>query len=377
MKEYLFRDQPPYAIDVVDAVGSYLVDRAGRKYLDFIMGWCVGNAGWNKEEILKNVAAFHGPVYVMPTLKYARWDVLAEKLVNLMPGKRGACFRATGGTEAVELALKISRAFNKRKKFIAFRDAYHGQSFACMGLVNLHSDVFGPYSDDFVRIDARDWERTTEEAVKKIRQEDVAAFIAEPILCNLGVIVPPQSFFDAVQEACKETNTVFVMDEVASGFGRTGKWFGFEHYKLRPDVVTMAKGLSSGYGALGATVATPEVAESMRFGFSNYSTFGWHPLSTEAAIANIEYMKKHALVEKSAESGRYLMKKLAEFCKVEGKGLCVGVDCTNKNIEQECLRDGLLVSHVNGRLVLFPALDVSKEEMDAAVEIVRKRVGKQ
>lgn len=376
MPEYLFRDEPALPIDVVGAKDSYLFDKSGRKYLDFIMGWCVGNSGWNKRQIINAVKSFNGPVYVMPPYNYSRWDVLAKKLVDLMPDKKGSCFRATGGTEAVEIALKISRAFNKREKFIAFRDAYHGQSFACMSLVGLHKDKFGPFPDFYINIDAGDWEKTTDFVVKKIKEENVCAFISEPIICAFGVIVPPKSFFDAVQEACKETNTVFIMDEVATGFGRTGKWFGFEHYKLKPDIITIAKGFSSGYGVLGATIAIPEVAESMRFNFSNYSTFGWHPVATESAIANIDFMRKNGLIEKSRKSGDYLMKQLSEFSSPEGKGLCVGFDCQNKNMEMDCFNDGLLVSYINKRLVLFPALDIKKQDIDKGISIIKKNFKK-
>lgn len=371
MVEYLFRDSEPRSIDVVAADGNYVVDRNGKRYLDFMMGWCVGNAGWNKEEILRSLRAFKGPNYVSPTSKYQRWEDLAKKLVSLLPGGKGTCFRATGGTEAVELALKIARAYNRRKRFMAFNDAYHGQSFACMGLVNLHEQKFGPYPDYYIRLNAGDWERTTELAVKDIRKGDVCAFVSEPIICNLGVIVPPSSFFKAVSEACRDTDTLLIMDEVATGFGRTGKWFGFEHYELEPDIVTVAKGFSSGYGAIGATIASPKVAESMRFDFSNYSTFGWHPFGVECTIANLDYIQRNDLVNKSKESGKYLMNALSEFCKPEGKGLCIGFETKNPKLENECLKDGLIVNTLTGRILLFPALDVGRGEMDKAIKIVR------
>lgn len=372
MAEFLFRASHPYPVDVSGAEDSYIIDKSGKRHLDFIMGWCVGNAGWNKKTITKALSSFNGPTYAAPFYNYSRWEVLAEKIVSLLPSKTGACFRATGGTEAVELALKISRAFNKRKKFIAFRDAYHGQSLACLALVGLHEAKLGGYSSDYLRLDAGDWEKATDFAVKSIRMKTVSAFISEPIICNLGVIVPPQSFFAAVYDACKSTDTVFISDEVATGFGRTGKWFGFEHFAHTPDIITMAKGFSSGYAAIGATIASPAVAESMRFPFSNYSTFGWHPFATEAAIANIEYLQKEKLVEKSVKSSAYLMERLSEFCKPEGKGLCVGFETENRNIEMDCIKDGLLIDRVENRAILFPALDVKKEEMDTAVEIIKK-----
>ena len=371
MYEYLFRDTPPTPIDVVNAEDHHIITSDGKKYLDFEMGWCVGNAGWNKKTIKQAIQSFSGPTYVRPTYKYKRWNELAKILVSLMPDKNNTCFRATGGTEAVELALKISRAYNKRKKFIAFYDAYHGQSFSCMGLVGLHEEKFGPYPKDYIRLKTKDWEETTELAVNAINKKDICAFIAEPIICNLGVIVPPKSFFEQVCNACKETDTLFIADEVATGFGRTGKMFAFEHFGIEPDIITIAKGFSSGYTPIAATIAKKNISESMRFDFSNYSTYGWHPLSVECAISNIEYLKKNNLVEKSKKSGNYLMQRLSEFCEPEGKGLCVGFDIKNQNIEQDCLNDGLIITTLYDRASLFPSLDIGEKEIDKAVDIIR------
>ncbi len=372
MPEFLFRDSPAFPINVVETQGSYVVDKSGKRYLDFLMGWCVGNAGWGKKQIAGAVKKFKGPTYVSPTYKYERWDALAEKLAAITGGNR-VCFRATGGTEAVELALKIARVYNKRKKFIAFADAYHGQSYTAMALVNLHADKFGPYGDNHIHLSVDNWEETTQKAIKEIKTGEICAFISEPIICNLGVIVPPKSFFEQVQQACREAKTVFIIDEVATGFGRTGKMFGFQHFELEPDVVTMAKGISSGYGVIAATVAKSEIAESMRFNFSNYSTFGWHPLAVESALANIEYLEEKKLVSKAENRGKYLSNKLKQFCKPEGKGLCIGFDVSDeKDFKQKCREDGLLLDAFSNRAVLFPALDVSKSEIDAAVEIIKK-----
>ncbi|MBM3228785.1 aspartate aminotransferase family protein [Candidatus Pacearchaeota archaeon] len=375
-KEFLFRDSPPHPLEIINSKGSYLVEKNGKKYLDFMMGWCVGNVGWKREDILKSIKKFKGPEYVSPTYIYRRWEHLAEKIVNILPKRNGTCFRATGGTEANEIALKMSRAYNKRKKFLAFKEAYHGQSIACLSLVKIpqHEAHFGKFSKDYIQIYAKDWRKTTEEAENLIKKRDISAFISEPIICNLGVIVPPQDFFDAVIEACKETDTLFICDEVATGFGRTGKWFGFEHYGLEPDIITIAKGFSSGYAAIGATIAKPNIAESMRFEFSNYSTFGWHPLSVEAAISNIDYIRKENLVDRANENGKYLIKRLSEFCEPEGKGLCIGFDEKREGTETRCLKDGLIISSLEGRVVLFPPLNVLKTEIDKAVEIIRRNI---
>ncbi len=120
--EFLFRDTPSYPLEIVNSKGSNLIDKNGKNYLDFTAGWCVGNAGWKKKEILDAITKFKGPEYVPPNYIYRRWESLAEKIISLLPKKEGTCFRATGGTESVEIALKISRAYNKRRKFLHLRE---------------------------------------------------------------------------------------------------------------------------------------------------------------------------------------------------------------------------------------------------------------
>lgn len=364
----LFRNYPP-VLEVVKTNGSTLTDKNGKTYLDFMMGWNVGNAGWGKSEIRDPIKGFDGPEYVTPVYAYQPWETLAKKLVSL--SFKGRCFRATGGTEAVEIAMKIARAHNKRKKFIAFENAYHGQSYACMSLVGLHENMFGPYSSDYIRMEPKDWEATTAAVVKRLKTKEVCAYISEPFLCNLGVIVPPKEFFKEVREVCTATDTVMIIDEVATGFGRTGTWFGFEHQGIEPDIITIAKGFSSGYGALGSVIAKPEIAEVMHFPFSNYSTFGWHPYAVQAALANIAYIEKHHLVEQSKKSGEYLMKKAASFSP-EGKGLCVGFAVKDEAFEAKCREKGLILSSFGGRAMLYPALDVTKKDIDSAINILHE-----
>jgi len=374
MKEYLFRDVKPYSIEVIDSKGSYLIDKSGEKYLDLLAGWCVGNSGWKNKKILNQLKKFKGPTYVMMDFQYKRWEILAEKLVNLMPNDNYTCFKATGGTEAVEIAMKIARAHTKRKKFIAFKEAYHGQSLAALSLVKIpaHEKHFGKLFEDFLQVETNDWDKTTKETVELISKGDISAFICEPIILNLGVVIPPKSFFDEVAKACKENNTLLIMDEVASGFGRTGKMFGFEHFGIIPDIITIAKGTSGGYGGIGATIAKSEIAESMRFEFSNYSTYGWHPFSVETAIANIDYIQKNNLITKSEKIGNYFMKKLSEFSNPEGKGLCIGIPCKNKNITTDCFNDKLILGCYFNRILICPSLEISKKEIDKAISIIKK-----
>jgi acetylornithine/succinyldiaminopimelate/putrescine aminotransferase len=371
--EPLFRDSKSPQIEVINSKDNYIYTKE-KKYLDFVMGWCIGNSGWNKKTINNIIKKFNGPTYVVPDYNYHRWDELAKSIRLLMPNKQMTSFRATGGTEAVEIALKMSKVYNKRNKFIAFNQAYHGQSLAALSLTNMNAKQFGPYSKNYIQI-STDWEKSLNNTIKQIKTEKISAFISEPIICNLGVKIPPKYFFREIKKECEKTNTVFIMDEVATGFGRTGKMFGFNHYNLKPDIITLAKGISSGYAPLGATIATPEIAELMRFSFSNYSSYGWHPLAVEASIANLNYIKDNNLVEKSEKSGKYLFDQLSKFGNPEGKGLCIGFDTKNKNIQKDCLKDGLIVSTSDfgkNRITLFPSLDITKKEIDCAVNIIKK-----
>lgn len=371
MKETLFRDNPGYPIWVTNQNGSTTTDKRGRKYLDMMTGYSLGNAGWNNPVIRKAIQNLKGPTYVAPDFYYQRWQDLSEKLVGLMPNPQYTCFRTTGGTEAVEVALKTAKAHNGRQKFVALDGAYHGQSLACLALVGLHENKFGPYGNQYIRL-PRNWNEAKEKALNAIEKGDVCAYISEPIICNWGIMVPPKGFLEDIRKACIKTDTVFIMDEVMTGFGRTGEWFGYEHFGLTPDIVTIAKGFSSGHAPIGATIVNTKIAEGMRFDFSNYSSFGWHPLGVEAAIANIDYIQKKKLVEKSKKDGKYLMDQVKDLGKVEGKGLCMGLEIRNDQFHLDCLKKGLITNTYSGRTLLLPPLTISRKEIDQAVNIMRK-----
>jgi len=292
--KFLGRDGNPRNLEVVRSKGNYIYAARGRKYLDFSVGWCVGNVGWGVKEILKEVKKFIGPDYVSPGYLYKPWAELAELLAKMTPGKLTKSFRATGGTEAVEIALQAAMSYTKRHKFISIEGSYHGHSIGAMSVGS--SDFRSWYKNllpDCYKITPPLNAETAQKIEKMLGNRDIAAFICEPTICNLGVLIPTKEFFTIVQKACKKYGTLFIADEVATGFGRTGKMFASEHYNLQPDIMCLAKGLTGGFGALGTAIMTEEVAKSMEFSFSFYSTFGWHPLNVQAAIANLKYLLKN------------------------------------------------------------------------------------
>lgn len=383
-RKYLGRDVPSSPIEVVKSKGNFLYGPE-KKYIDFLMGWNVGNAGWNVEEINKKIRKFTGPNYVNPHYLYEPWVELAEILAKITPGKLIKSFRATGGTEAVEIALQAAMAHTRRSKFISIEGSYHGHS---IGAMSVGSSEFRKHYKNLLAGCYKIKPPLDAEAGRKVesilKKREVAAFISEPIICNLGVIIPDKEFLEIVQKACRKYGTLLIIDEVATGFGRTGKLFASEYYNLKPDIVCLGKGLTGGYGALGATVMTEEVAKSMEFDFSTYSTFGWHPLNVEAAIANIKFILKNRLWIKAVKMGGYFEKRLKEIKfkhrpEIRVKGLAIGVEFKKREyavqIVKKAMGKGFLFSDLGPYIfTFFPALNIDKKTADEGLKILEKCV---
>ncbi len=227
-------------------------------------------------------------------------------------------------------------------------------------------------------------EKAARKIEKLLSNRDIAAYISEPIICNLGVVIPDERYYEIVQEACKKYGTVFIIDEVATGFGRTGKMFACEYYNLQPDIMCLAKGLSSGYGAIGATIMTKEVAESFEYDFSFYSTFGWQPLNVAAAIANLRYLVKNKakLLANANAASRYIERRLKAMkfrypVRIRIKGLAVCVEIENASyvgeIISQAMQKGLLLADTAPtKLVMFPALDIDQKTLKEGLDILEQ-----
>lgn len=365
--------------------GSYVFDENGKRYIDFFMGWCVGNIGWSVPEVTEVTKTFDGPTYVSPGYYYEKWSELAELLAKITPAGLVKSFRATGGTEAVEIALQAAMAHTKRHKFISVEGSYHGHSIGAMSVGM--SDFRKWYKNllpDCYKIEAPLDKKAAVKVEKLLSQGDIAAYISEPIICNIGVEIPKKEYFEIVQKACKKYGTVFIIDEVATGFGRTGKMFGSEHYNLRPDIMCLAKGLSGGYGAIGATIMTKELADSFEFDFSFYSTFGWQPLSVAGTIANVTYIlkNKNRLLNQSEKIHTYIQKRLKTMSfdspvKINAIGLaiCLIFDSESyaRGIISKALREGLLLADCGPNMVvMYPSLEIKISTLQEGLDILER-----
>lgn len=361
-KEYFTREAEPKHIQITRSEGSYLFDHLGRRYIDFTMGWNVGNVGWNNPEIKNALKNFSGPDYVQPHFEYEPWTELSQLLADLTPGNLKKCFRATGGTEAVEIALQAALEFTGRKKFLAIDGAYHGNSLATLGLVSEQTHGFFNWN----RITLPLNEDKLNEVENILKRREIAAFIMEPVIMNLGVYIPEEKFMKGVGDLCQKYGTLLIVDEVASGFGRTGRMFASEYFEISPDIMCLGKGITGGAAGMGAVVMKDEVAESLISENFPYSTYGWHPFSVEAALANIRYLQTHwnELDENIESLGEYFQERL-EHMKFEQKpevsvmGLAVNLKFEDpsygKRITKKAEEKGLFLS---GSISMFPALNL-------------------
>ena len=379
---HLARDEEDSGVRVARSRGSYIFDNRGRKYVDFVSGWCVGNFGWNNPRLERARRSFRGPDYVYPGYAYAPWEELAGLLARMAPAELTMCYRATGGSEAVDIALQAAMVHTGRSKFVSLEDAYHGNTIAAMsvggdapgGVLRTSHKISLPLD-----VDALDRVET------QLKRRDVAAFIMEPIPINLGVESPEPEFMVGLQKLCRRYRTLLIMDEVATGFGRTGRLFASEHHEIEPDILTLGKAITGGVAGMGAVISTSEVAESMEDDGTFYSTYGWHPLATHVAIANVQWIiqNKRRLLDGVARTSAYFRDRLAamdfgEDVKLNIRGLAIGVDVGDEDsadeIVEKCQRGGLLLAAEGSVITMLPALTIDRAAARRGLDIFEQSI---
>ena len=379
--KYLGMSEEP-AVQVRRARGDFVYDNRGKRYIDFVMGWCVGNFGWANPEIVRAAERYSGPDYVYPEYSYAAWGELARLLASIAPGNLTKSFRATGGSEAVELALQAAMLHTGRRKFVALEDSYHGNT---LGAMSVASKEYREKLPNLLQYCHRIPTPLNDHALERIKSvlkgRDVAAFIMEPVSINLGVLIPEKSFMTQLQELCRRYETLLVMDEVACGFCRTGRVFASEHFDIEPDIMTCGKAIGGGVAGLGATIMTNDVASSLAEDGNIWSTFGWHPRSVDVAIATISYVKRRrkALLAHAAEVSNYFRDRLSEmdfggYGAINILGVAISVDVGDEDyaeeIREKCQRKGLLFVTQETKLLLLPAVTVDSNVAAQAMDIL-------
>src|SRR3954447_19406914 len=324
------------------AEGAYLYDMDDRDYLDFLSGYSVYNIGRNHpvvKQAIRDVLEMDLPNMVQMDCSLLS-GLLAEAITKRTPAHLDAVFFCNSGTEAMEGALKFARAATGRKRVISLESAFHGLSLGSLSLMGCDSftEGFGPLMDEWdTRIALDDIASLERELAKR----DVAAFVVETVQ-GKGCKTPAGDFFVQAQQLCRKHGTLLISVEVQTGLGRTGKMFGFQHWNLEPDIITLAKTLSRGYVPCGAIVTRREIYQKtfsrMDRCVVHSTTFGRNNLAMACGLATLEVLEQENLVDRSAKMGALLMERIEglkakhSFIKeVRGKGLMVGIEFHEPN----------------------------------------------
>lgn len=411
------------------ANGSWVTDHHGNRFLDAMAGlWCV-NVGYGRTELaeaayeqLKELAYF--PL----TQSHKSAILLAEKLNSLLSDEY-VFFFSNSGSEANETAFKIARQYQRDKgehsryKIIARYRGYHGNTMAALAATGQapRKYMYEPLAPGFIHVAPPDSYRFPEQAaepgkllsVKEIDRvitwelsETIAAVIIEPIITGGGILMPPEGYLKGVKEVCEKHGALLIVDEVICGFGRTGKPFGYMHEDIKPDIITMAKGLTSGYLPLSATAVRRDIYDAFKgtdeYGyFRHVNTFGGNPAACALAIKNIEIMERENLFQRANESGEFLRTGLLQALKnhpfvgdIRGRGLLTGIELVKDKETKEpadtsildkivagCKSKGLIlqkngatVAGYNNIIALAPPLNIGQNDLGFIIQALSEEI---
>jgi len=411
---------------IVEGDGCEVKDAHGRTYLDAYSALWNVNVGYGREEISRAVYEQMQQLPYYPLSQVvAPASQLGASLADLLPGELDHFFFCNSGSEANETAFKIARQYGRQKhlgqnryKIIARYQGYHGFTYGAMsatGQVGRRSK-FEPLVPGFLHVDPPYCYRcplrqtypacgvgcvdAIEEVIRREDPETVAAVVAEPIIGGGGVIIPPDEYFPRLRKICDRYDVLLILDEVITGFGRTGELFACQHWDVIPDIMTMAKGVTSGYLPLGACAVTPEIFDAFLgepgdgSEFAQVCTYGGHPACCAAALANIDILTRERLWENSAAVGNYLLRELQKIDSpfvgdVRGKGLMIGVELIDEagsmldeertaNVKSRIKDEGVLIggmSHAilgpESVLCLSPPLILTEAQADQIADAFR------
>lgn len=407
--------------------GAWITDHEGNRYLDGMSGlWCV-NVGYGREELA--AAAYEQMkklAYVPMTQSHEPAIELAEKLNSLL-GDDYKIFYSNSGSDANEVAFKLARQYHQqngehsRFKFISRYRAYHGSSMGAMSATGqaLRKFKYEPLAPGFLHIAPPDnYRRPAGQSVEEYnlqraqefeekiiweQKETIAGIIMEPLITGGGILIPHPVYVEKVQEICNRHGVLLIIDEVICGFGRTGKMFGHQHFHIKPDIITMAKGLTSAYLPLSVTAIRKDIydrfdTEEENSHFRHVNTFGGNPAACAVALKNLEILERENLVERSAVLGDRLLKELESLKDhpyigdIRGLGFLLGIEMVENKETREpasnermakiigaCKANGLIIGRngdtvagFNNILALSPPLSCTDEDFEFIVSVLKK-----
>lgn len=372
--------ETPYLLEIARADGLYMYDTDGKKYVDLISGVSVSSLGHNfkpvKDAIIEQVnkhlhLMVYGEFVQEPQVK------LAEYLCKLLPQQLNSVYFVNSGSEAVEGAVKLAKRFTGRTKMFAFKNAYHGSSHGALSLCGNEDfkSSFRPLLPEVYFLEINNYKQLS------LIDCDTACVILEPIQAEAGVIIPDAAYIKALSETCAKNSTLLIMDEIQTGFGRTGKMFGFEHFGIVPDIVCFAKALGGGM-PIGAFAAAKKVMHSFTTNpiLGHITTFGGHPVSSAAALAAVSYINNNGLKDEAVAKEKLFRKNLKhpKIFEIRGKGLLLAVEIGSFENVQKFIKQGLTEGFITDWFIfhdsafrIAPPLNITNQEIVEVCNLIK------
>ena len=385
--------------------GARLWDIDGREYIDGTCGLWQCAVGHGRKELARVAAEqmskleFYASFWNFANEPSIR---LAARLAELSPAGLDRVFFTNGGSEGIETAIKLVRlAWHvrgnpERNIILSRKSAYHGvgsASLAATGIPPL-KEGFGPLAPGFVHLSTPTLRSSTDDLVTELRAaidehgpEHIAAFIGEPVMGVGGMIPPPDGYWPQVQAVLREHGILLVLDEIVTGYGRTGHWFGAQRYGLDPDVIVTAKALTSGYVPMGAVLVHDRLVDMLEgTAFRHGFTYNGHPVGAAVALANLDIIEREGLIERAATIGARMLERLKPVEELEcvaearGVGLMLGVELSGDRdagpVADAALREGVVVRASGQKIVMSPPFVIDEQQADRVVDVVTAELRK-
>lgn len=370
----------PLALEIDYAEGVYLYEKSGKRYIDLISGISVSNTGHRHPKVveaIKNQVDKYLHLMVYGEYIQSPQVLLAQKLASLLPETLNNCYFVNSGSEAVEGALKLAKRFTGRGQIIAFQQAYHGSTHGSLSIIGDESyqTPFKPLLPDVKHIRFNNIADLDEISSK------TACVIIEPVQGEGGVIAAHDEFLYQLRKKCTQTGTLLIFDEIQTGIGRTGSMFAFENYNVTPDILLLAKGLGGGM-PIGAFIASHQIMQTLTFNpvLGHITTFGGHPVSCAAALANLNVIESENLIQQVDEKSRLItnkLKSIPQIIEIRSAGLMIALQLESyKHVKQVidlCIADGVIIDWFlfnDSSIRIAPPLTITHSEIYEAITII-------
>ncbi|MDG2372477.1 MAG: aminotransferase class III-fold pyridoxal phosphate-dependent enzyme [Flavobacteriaceae bacterium] len=369
----------PLGLEIYKAKGSYIWDKSGKKYLDFVAGVSVNTVGHRHPKVIKKIKKqLNHYMHVMVYGEYIQKPTveLCEYIINKLPNKLETIYLTNSGTEAIEGALKLAKKSTNRRELIAAKNSYHGSTQGALSLLGVEKQKKG-YEPLLPEVKFIRFNNTND---LNLITDKTAAVVLETIQGGAGFILPKKNYLKLVEKKCKKVGALLILDEIQPGFGRTGKLFGFEHFKIIPDIIVMGKGMGGGL-PIGAFCSSKKIMKLLedKPKHGHISTFAGNPIITASALATIKILYKENLMDSIDKKEMLFREKLKHplIKKINGKGLMLAIIFDNKSTANT-----LVIDAIDKGLILFwllwekkavrisPPLNITEKEINKGCDII-------